>query len=361
MQTKIDGNRSGRRIHPYRHLSLPRRAAKGTPGKTAFTLVELLVAMSITLLLMVLVMQILGFSSNQWKQVLENTKAFQGARAAFESLTRNLSQAVLATEYDYYDASRRSRLQIATLADAANKLSTFTPAIYGRSSALHFISGKNLIADQHTHSIFFQAPLDFEPPSDENPSGQLNAIGYFIHYGNDAANRPPNLSSSSPEPRTRFRLMQYLQPSSTLDVYRDSTGTSWFSTEAGQSVPVNAHILAENIVVLALLPKLPDEQGKAVDAIAPFYEYNSRTPWTSGAQPIQMHQLPPVVRVLMVAIDEVSAQRDSELGKSFRTLFTDPNKFADDLNEVETELRERKVNYRVFQADVPIRSAKWSQ
>jgi len=321
---------------------------------TGFTIVELLVAAAITVVLLALLLQILGYTSTQWRRTSDNAKAFEGARVAFDALTRTLAQATLATEYDYYNASRVARLSITN----TNTLATnFTPDIYGRYSSLHFLSGKSLLPTNHTHAVFFQAPMNFgtNAPSASAPaSGTLNAVGYFIRYSDDSAGRPTNVSSTTPAPRTRHRLMQYLQPTENLDVYRDGSSNAWF-------LPENSHVLAENIVALVVLPKLPDEQGAPDAFLSPGYEYNTRTNWTVGAQPVQMHQLPPVIRVVMVAVDESTALRNPSIGTSFKDLFQDPALLATNLATVETTLRNEGANYRIFRTDVPLRSAKWSE
>jgi len=321
-----------------------------------FTLVELLVALTITIILLTALLQIMGFAATNWQKASDNAKAFEAGRVAFDALTRTLSQATLATEYDYYNSNRVARLAITNTASVAN----FTPEIYGRYSSLHFISGKALLATNHTTALFFQAPMNFgtnDAAAALPASGTLNALGFYIRYSDDVDGRPPNVSPTQPAPRSRFRLMQYLQPSDDLDVYRDGSGNAWFLP----GLSTNSHLLAENIVALVVLPKLPDEQGAAPDALAPGYEYNSRTNWTAGTQPVQMHQLPPVVRVVMVAIDERSAQRDPTLGASFQNLFQNPAQFTNNLATVETTLRNARANYRIFQTDVPVRSAKWSE
>jgi len=327
----------------------------------AFTLIELLVSTAVLALILVLLMQILAVASSSWRNLSENSKAFQAARAAFDSITRNLSQATLNVEYDYYNANRESRTQLASQPGGEALVAQFRPSIYGRASGLHFVSGKNLINDQQTHSLFFQAPLDFEDSSGAvSNSGQLNAVGYFVRHGSDSGNRPPNVSPTNPLPRERFRLFHYLQTTSQLDVYRNASGMDWFRADLNATAPVNAHVLAENIVALAILPKFPDGQGQPAGALAPFYEYDTRTAWSSSAQPAQMHQLPPVVEVVMVAIDEPTAQRNPSLGTSLDGLFQDPASLETDLEEVETVLRSARANYRIFRTDVPIRSAKWS-
>lgn len=338
----------------FRPRNLP---ADSLPG--GFTLLEILVAMTISALLLVGLQQALSHASGQWRRTNESAKAFQDARAAFDSISRNLAQATLMVSYDYYNSDRVSRTQVASSSGAAG-LKSFVPERYGRFSDLHFRSGKNLVAGQHNHAIFFQAPLGFEESSGALPSsGQLNANGYFVKYGSDAQNRPPNVSQSVPEPRNRFRLMRFFQPTERLDVYRDASSTSWFKTPVDAGT--DTHLLAENIIVFVLLPKLAEEQAGGGGVLAPAYEYDSRAAWESSSQPAQMHQLPPIVRLLMVAIDETTAQRSPELGAAFQQLFKDPGKFEDDLATVTSELQKQRANFKVFQSDIPIRSAKWSE
>jgi len=236
----------------------------------------------------------------------------------------------------------------------------FLPSVYGRFSYLHFISGTNLVPNQKTHAIFFQSPLDFEGRgATDSLSGQLNAIGYFVQYTNDLAGRPAHLPSGSPASRDRYRLMQYLQPTQNLMVYA-ADGKSWITNAAALAKP-----FAENILCLVLWPKKSDAEGAVTGAnlIAPGFTYDSRmTAWNPGApQPVQMHQLPPTVRVLMVAVDETSAARHSGPGTFTDGLFSDPASYDADLAVLEQRLRAERMNYRVFHSDVPLRAAKWSE
>lgn len=333
-------------------------AVRESKKKMGFTLIELLVAAVVTMLIVVLLLQALGFASSHWRRTSGSAQAFEGARVAFDALTRSLSQATLATEYDYYNTNRVARLTLTSMTDLQN----FKPDRYGRYSSLHFLSGKSLPGvGGHTHAIFFQAPMQFATNAPNAPdlpaAGVLNAVGFFVRRSDDSSNRPPNLSPSAPTPRDRLRLMVCLQPTENLDVYRDGTGSVWVQ----QAVTNSAHILAENVLALVVLPKFPDAQGKPLDALAPGYEYNSRTNWFSGNQPLPMHQLPPIVRVVMVAIDEATALRKPDLGDGFAALFSDPNDFTNNLATVEQALRDERANYRIFQADVLIRAAKWSE
>jgi uncharacterized protein (TIGR02599 family) len=323
--------------------------------------------MAILALILVFLLQVVDFASGNWRRTSDRTKAFQAARTAFDSITRDLSQATLNPSSDYYDSSRQSRSVLAAQATTESGrravLKAFVPDTYGRQSDLHFVSGRGLIPNQHNHAIFFQAPLDFDG-STGNADNQLNAVGYFVEYDSDVKNRPPNVPAGSPPPRERFRLMQFLQKTSALDVYRETDGRAWFTTDLAGTDP-SVHLLAENIVAFVVLPKLPDQDAAPLDSLAPGYSYDSRTNWPSSAppvpQPIQMHQLPPMVRVVMVAIDEATAARKPGLGAEFADLFKEPADLDTDLITVRRALTDAGATFQIFQTDVPIRSAKWSE
>ncbi len=67
----------------------------------AFTIIELLVSMSIVMILLVVLFQMVGQTSSIWKYTNAKAEQFRGARTAFEAITRQLSQATLNTYWDY--------------------------------------------------------------------------------------------------------------------------------------------------------------------------------------------------------------------------------------------------------------------
>jgi len=338
---------------------------RGPSSRRGFTLVEILVATSITLVMLVLFFQMLGSSTDKWKRTKESAQTFAQARLAFDTIIRCLSVATLNPVYDYYNANRQARGALSESAQAA-----FIPDVYGRFSNLHFVSGRSLLdtskATQFMHAIFFQAPLDFTGLSAGEPaSGQLNAIGFFVREESDEDWLPTSLQSHA---RTRFRLYSYLQPTDKLEIYQTG-GNQWFLGDINGPKPPNAplpniHILAENVVVFVVMPKT---RGGST------YNYDTRPTWSPGTdQPETMHQLPPTVHVLMVVIDETTASRYPGVGRTanlgphgadtdFLNLFSDPVLYASDLETVTTELDKLNANYRVFQADVQIRAARWSE
>jgi uncharacterized protein (TIGR02599 family) len=376
---------------------------KTKPHTGAFTLVEVLVAASIV----VVIMGVLLGMTDQTQRLVKSTSAkveqFQGARVAFEAMTRHLAQATLNTFWDYkYSAS------------------TGVPTGYERKAELRFRSGPTKILNptggpggnlQPGHGVFFQAPIGRVESTGEaakkNKTPDLGALdhlmntwGYFVEIGSNA-DKFPSFLQSVVNPRKRYRLMELMEPSEKMSVYKfqgDTTNLKWFSGSLSSALrPVN--VLAENIVALIILPRLSlkDEQlispnPSTPPVLAPNYTYDSTvTPAsvlnaTNQGDPKVMllntrNQLPPVVQVVMVAIDEPSARRledlygsDSYLGVGYtpdplsgQTLFTDPANLYDkstgtagDLTRLQNLLISRKVSFRVFSTNVTIKGAKWS-
>ena len=351
-----------------------------TGTKAGFTLVELLVSMAIMLLLMMILVSITNATRKTWTYTTGKVEEFREAREAFESLTRRISQATLNTYWDYVDANGNAR----TSANA----STFVPAKYARQSELRFISAPALTGNANgpSHAIFFQAPLGFTDDASGSYQGLetlLNTWGFYIQFGDDSA-LPACVSNlyGASRHRCRFRLMEMMEPSQSLTLYTKTSGSSsyvgqeWFTTPLNSStVPKRA--LAENIVALIILPKLtPNDQlaGNPTlginqyddTSLAPAYLYDS-TATKADNYLNSKNQLPPVVQVTMVAVDETSFNRFQKDSTDLPTAlfgsstFTNAQNYATELQQLQTNLQTYKINYRVFTTNVSIKGAKWSR
>lgn len=388
--------------------------------RRAFTIVEMLVAMTLLVIISGVVIAITNQTSRIWLDSSSRIQTFQESRAGFEAVSRTVSQATLNTYYDYYDSNNVARSRVASGlsgTSALSALANFTPATYDRYSDLHFICGQtgafklqvsgsdaSQIVTQ-THAIFFQAPLGYSAsPAYQSLETSLNACGYFLLYSDANESIPPHiLKSKSYVPRYRFRLMEMLQPTEKLAV-TTATGNSaqndWFVKNAVGS----SRIIAENVIAFVLLPKLPFSQddpagaGKGV-SLAPAFNYNSRIPLKAAADPsyasfpsdaftsypmaggtvngTRHAMLPPVVKLVMVVIDETSAARIQGRGTTLpdginfakTTLFTNAGNLDSDLRKVEDICNAKKGNltgntvrltYRIFSTDIIMRNAKWS-
>jgi uncharacterized protein (TIGR02599 family) len=361
-----------------------------------FTLVEVLVSTALIVLLAGMLLQTVQSTSDVWRSGRSKVEQFREARDAFESMTRRLSTATLNTYYDYLDSLGKPRITYSPNA-------VFTPQTYGRYSELRFISGpteqlvKTNLPFRPTHGVFFQAPIGFVEDYDAYGGLEylINTWGYFIEFGEDTNDVPMFLRSggllSQTGMRPRFRLMELREPSENLRVYRirSSDPRAWFVDPVTMPVerserPVRK--LADNIVALVLLPRLAkdekDQTGKLVelDDLAPKFLYDSLSVGEAGspnqAHLNSKHQLPPVMQVTMVAIDEPSAARlaavhgsnppDLGLGDGSglfeNAIDLEPSEGKEgDLQRLEQRLQDRRLTYRIFTTSVTLRGAKWSR
>jgi uncharacterized protein (TIGR02599 family) len=354
-----------------------------------------MVSMAVLSVVGVLILTMVGNVSSVTKRTRDQVESYQGARAGFEALTRTIAQATLNTYWDYYDNTGKA---------ANNDAYNGTPAKYGRQSELHFRSGPTdslfgISSDNltwPTHGIFVQIPGGITSDATLKPlNNTLNAIGFFLEFGNDDAIRPGFLVGKPFIPqRYRYRLLQMQQATENLQIYSSNNGNNdmaWFQDPLGFPSPaVNAaarpaNVLAENVIALVIIPRLsPTEDPTGASLVKTDYNYDSRTAKSYSATSATgttmsgttLHQLPPLVEVIMVAIDETSAQRlaaesgtnPPDLGQKdlFKTIsdIADVDKDLDKLEKtlvkLEKTLVDRKLNYRIYRSVVGIRGAKWS-
>ena len=375
----------------------------------AFTLIELMLSTAVLALLMALMLTVVGQTQQIWVRSSGKVAQFQASRTAFEAMTRNLSQATLNTYYDLqFDSSGQTKG-------------------YSRNSDLHFVSGKAAqpkflgtnATNYPTHAVFFQAPLgqtaemsgtgDTAAKKYRTLSNLLSSVGYYVKWGKDQS-LPPFITTALVPDRNRFRLMEVIQPAesfSVADTVRLPKTSDWIQTALGikalpkstdPSAPVgtqdSSRALAENVVALIILPKVSDKDSSTA-FLAPNYEYDSRPAKGDGTPKLrkdiadtdaqvlrQFNQLPPVVRVTMVAIDEPSAIRQQSYSATAPTwtdgLFdkcTREEDIATSLGDPDAPQTNTliyrlapppgtsggpKMNYRIYTMDVIIRGSKWS-
>ena len=378
-------------------------------NRRGFTLLELLVAMAVMALLMVVIGGMFSAVSKSWKSNTGRAASFAAARAAFESMSRNLSQATLATYLSYADSSGNP----VPLINPSFKLASGTidrssvPTQYLRMSELHFITDNaaklftaagvsGLVTTGQ--AVFFQAPTGFVQLQDNRPKASLlNVLGYYIEFGSDDTFKPGAVSTLVPM-RSRYRLMEVAQPAERNGIYEStceldsSTGLAKFSYDLRwlaklilvsptPSTPLEKQPLAENIISIALLPRLSPAQSTNPAELTSDYSYDSRA-WEPSSNKSEdsrhRNQLPPLIELVLVAIDEPSAQRLAQLyggtdGSSppfangtvrakvdLDTLFKDPTKLEADILTLEDGLNKLQVSYRVFRTTVAMHGAKWT-
>lgn len=326
-----------------------------------FTLVEMLVSMVLLILLCGIIMTITTLTTKTSARTNAGANIFQESSDAFENLTRKLSRATLNTYWDYYPTQSGTNPS--------------PPQLYVRRSELHFIvtSGQTLMGDAATyptHAVFFQAPLGYATISSYSGAiDLLNACGYYIAFSDNGSWIPPipGLNQTS---QKRYRLMELCQPAENLEVYTDtsSTALNWVSNAITKS---EVRAIADNVIALIVQPKLStQDQSVSKTILSTDYTYNSRVGsiQTTGSpsQPLQMHQMPPLINITLVAIDETSAKiLANKYGSTppplvGSSLFKQVSNYDADMKTLTDNLVSLHINYHIFTSDVPIRSAKWS-
>jgi uncharacterized protein (TIGR02599 family) len=361
---------------------------KARGNNAGFTLTETLLTGSILAIIMGVLLAMTDSTARLFRGNAAKMEQFQDSRVAFEALSRRLSGATLNTYLDF-------QYQLST--NGNNGAQSRTPTGYERGSELRFRSGPmarfstgqpNPDHFRPTHGVFFQAPGgvvdDVEKLGAANDL--LNSWGYFVEAGSDAEFMPECVRARVPA-RRAYRLMEFMEPSESLSVYQfqRARSTDWFmrSVDAKKNRPVR--VLAEDVIALILLPKLSHADAESQrrvgrgTTLAPEFNYDSTQ---SNDDPVlsPKHQLPPLMEVVMIALDRPSAERlaiefkdDPAMGLDFDGYFEKPESLHSDrtptaeglngdLVRFEEQLAKKLgLNYRVFVTNVGIRGSKWSR
>jgi uncharacterized protein (TIGR02599 family) len=387
--------------------SSPRRR----PARRGFSLIELMVSTTVLSMLLIIVFQMLRGMQVTWKRTRQDVGEFKEARQAFEEISRRVSQATLNTYFSYrYDVQTVKGVQL----------------LMGREiipqSELHFVCGpadvlgitqKNSrqVGQRYSHAIFFQAPFGFCVEKDkkeknalqyEKMNGLMNGWGYYVEFNTDELDRPQFLKQldNSPKPRPRYRLMEFRQPTEYLQVYKlhlrdlDKSASKdkiyeWFNqglysvnSDWNNSLQDRdtegffrtTRVVADNIVAMILHPREADEKNDTTAVeIAPDYHFDSRRFQWGGKGDIATrtkHQLPPVIDVTFVAVDEVSfngfcmregiKSADDDPEFLDKDMFKKQQDFQKDLKTLKDKLVSKKLDYRIFNTSLRIRESKWT-
>ncbi|MEZ0273603.1 MAG: prepilin-type cleavage/methylation domain-containing protein, partial [Roseimicrobium sp.] len=134
------------------------------------------------------------------------------------------------------------------------------------------------------------------------------------------------------------------------------------------SQPVAENILA--VLIQPVWPAVSGDTGASTDA-APNYLYDTRRyqwPEASAEATRARHQLPPVLRLTLIALDErewgaldtatadALAQELIELVNA--TLFQKSADYEQNIQRLEAEMGQRKLGFRIFSTAVQIPAAK---
>ena len=197
----------------------------------------------------------------------------------------------------------------------------------------------------------------------------FNSCGFFIEYGSDVDYRPGFFGDKVDE-RTRFRLMQWVLPAESWDLYNWTSGdpgfkeSTWYTEHTSGDRTRNIHVLAENVIALVLTPRLSGTEDPTGTALAPDFVYNSApAAWPPAKpQPDMENQLPPIIQATLVSLDEASAARLEGLSDDpveflgLNELFQAAAEFDQDMEKLKETLQDNRLQYRVFQSAIQLKS-----
>jgi uncharacterized protein (TIGR02599 family) len=342
----------------YRRQILPER-------RCGFTLIEMMVATAILSIILLITVSVVNLTSSTIRVAGGGMDAFAEARAAFDMMRQRLAQATLNTYWGYIYGPNGN------------------PTSYGRQSDLQFVIQTTQTTSSYggdTHAIFFQGPEALSQiPTYGQAQGLLNGFGYFVQYGSDGSPGlgvlPTHVANATvPQERYRYRLMQAIQSTENLSAMDNPNWLQGWPGTPGAVTSANAWPIADNVIALMAWPRLPALQDPTGIELSANYQYNSYySPSSTTAPTIQQAQMPPVVQLLMVAIDEASAIRIDTKSATEPTAihtalttgsplpFTNVSNYLSDLQNLETALNGDHINYQVFSASVVIRESQWSE
>jgi uncharacterized protein (TIGR02599 family) len=320
---------------------------------SAFTILEVLVTLAILLVIFVAMARFVNDVSSVWQSGA--TDPFAEAQDAFEIVARNLASATLEPYQDYANANGAFRTGSAV----------FVPDHLTRRSDLDFACGPSagttglLGASGRTTTgsgVFFLAPQGYtQTYGHEGMERLLNATGYFVEFSDDASAPSFVLSQTH---FWRWRLKQLVQPAESLQIFTTTTSSAWIQ----QAVPAQAivPVLAENIITLIVLPELAANDANT--PLSPTYSYDSR----DTTNLLTLHQLPPRLRLVLVAMDSASALRLATQNGSNApalvpsSLFQQASKLDADVASLDGTLTAQKIGHRIFQRQILLPSSTWS-
>ncbi len=333
-------------------IALPSRRRR----HRAFTLVELLTASTVFVILLGFLLLATNQTTRTWRRATQTLETFRSAREVFDVVRRQLGEATLNPYWAY---------QYQLIGGEA------VPGAYRRESDLHFLCGPDLAGT--SHALFFQAPQGAtRTPQKFGAMNQLlNDLGFYITYGPDTPWRP-SVAASLPVVN-RYRLIQLTRPSEESGPFSRTRADDWYTSAvdatasgfAERNVP-----LGEDIIAIAFLPKRSPADEAANGKLPGGFTYDSRAGAANTPQPVTANQLPPLVEVILIAVERGAAARLAQasgatppeaISKTLENRLEDATLLETDLEEIATALRSHGLEHRVFRATVPIQAAKWSE
>ena len=313
--------------------------------RTGFSILELLLSVALLSILMLVMGQVLSNSTEAWKRGRSKITRFQQARQAFETLQQRLASANLATYWDYeYDPTAP------TLPTRYRLRSDLT----FRCGTAHSLLSPPDLGKLQGHALIFSAPLGADQePRMERFRSVMNLCGFYVGHVK-SPDLPPRAEEFGLTQQTQFGLFEFSQPMSLPALLGASTGPV--------VLPVtDSRLVAENVILLILLPWVINE-GAADSPIipAPDFQYDAS---------LHEHQLPAALRVIMVAMDDDSADWITAVGKADQLIpsglfenATSAVQISSDLRQLEAHLNHglaRRITHHIFDTTLSMQPSRW--
>jgi prepilin-type N-terminal cleavage/methylation domain-containing protein len=125
--------------------------SRSDPDKGAFTLIEILVSMTVLAILLVILMSMVDGATKLWRQTENRVDSYREARAAVNMMAADLGSMYGSTNTNFFTIGKVPGV----------------PMVLG-SEGVFFLSAQ---------------PLTAQDPSDTNNVSDLCAVGYFLGYG----------------------------------------------------------------------------------------------------------------------------------------------------------------------------------
>ncbi len=317
-------------------------------------MIEVTITLAIVLLVLVIVLQCVTEVEQSWRTY--SADPFSPASSAFDAMARHLAGATLEPYQDYANLSGDFR---------TNAAPGFVPDHLARRSDLDFVCGPSagatglLTASGRITAgcgVFFLEPAGYsQTEANTGMASLLNAMGYFVEFGDDSST-PAYLPLASH--RWRWRLKQVEQASESLQVFSLTSSSAWIQPLVAPGASLS--LAAENVIALIVLPeRAANDSGTP---LAQNFAYDSR----DAGNPLTRHQLPPRLRLALMAIDEPSAQilaaRNGTAPPRLipNGLFQQSVQLDADLGTLGNALTAQKINHRLFQRTILLPAAAWS-
>ena len=203
-------------------------------GRNAFTLVELLVSMTVLAILLIILMSMVDSATKLWKQSENRVDSYREGRAAVNMIADDVSTILVSTNTEFFSLNTAAQLP-----DSAKE-----PSV---ANNIFFLSALPKGAqDQDSEAVH-------EGSSKEKNKGNVCVIGYFLAYD--------KISSSSP--LASLNLYRYLLSSGgTLSaIQQKKLLTEKLSTLPSAVAPSGSEVLARNVTDFKIAPYTVDASG----------------------------------------------------------------------------------------------------